>query len=134
METALYVSNQTQTGHISIQHKLLQSVDLGDLRFAALASRSFQNQGVGGHKDTRYTAPQCVEQFVTNGTLPMRAVLCVRAYRKFPELYDFTLLTASTDSGRMSLQSRVDASGVTYENGLRIARIFLEKAGREEQP
>ncbi len=133
METALYVSNQTQTGHISIQHKLLQSIDLGDLRFAALASRSFQNQGVGGHKDTRYTAPQCVEQFVTNGTLPMRAVLCVRAYRKFPELYDFTLLTASTDSGQMSLQSRVDASGVTYENGLRISRIFLEKAGREEQ-
>ena len=75
----------------------LQSTELGSLQFAVLASRFFKNQIGGGHKDARYTAPQCVEQFVSNGKLPLRAVLCVRAYRKFPELYDFTLLTASTD-------------------------------------
>lgn len=134
MESALFVSNQIQTGHVSIQHKLLQSTELGALRFASLASNYFKNQNSGGHKDTRYTAPQCVEQFVSNDKLPMRAVLCVRAYRKFPELYDFTLLTASADAGRMSLQSRVDASGVSYENGLRISRIFLEEVSRERKP
>lgn len=134
MESALFVSNQTQTGHISIHHKLLQSTELGDLRFAVLASRMFNNQGIGGHKDTRFTPPRCVEQFVDNGALPMRAVLCTRAYRKFADLYDFTLLIASTDSGQMSLQSRVDISGVDYDNGLRISRIFLEQASREVKP
>jgi hypothetical protein len=34
----------------------------------------------------------------------------------------------------MSLQSRVDINGVSYENGLRISRIFLEVASREAQP
>jgi serine protease Do len=134
MESALFVSGQTQTGRISIQHKLLQSTELSTLQFAVLAGKFFKNQTGGGHKDTRYTSPQCVEQFVNNGKVPMRAVLCVRAYRKFPELYDFTLLTASTDNGKMSLQSRIDTSGVSYENGLRISRIFLEQVSRLEQP
>jgi len=134
MESAIFVSDQTQTGHISIQHRLLQSTELGSLQFAVLAGRFFKNQINGGHKDTRYTAPQCVEQFVNNGKLPMRAVLCVRAYRKFPELYDFTLLTASTDDGKMSLQSRIETTGVSYENGLRISRIFLEQSGKEVKP
>ena len=42
---------------------------------------------------------------------------CVRAYRKFEGLYNFTLLTASTNAAESSLQSRLDVSGVSYENG-----------------
>lgn len=131
MESALFVSNQTQTGHISIQHRLLQGNDLNALQFVMLAGRYFKNQAHGGQRDSRFTAPQCVEQFVDNGKFPARAVLCVSAYRKFPGLYDFTLLTASLDARNMSLQSRIDASGVSYDNGLRIARIFLGQTGKE---
>lgn len=134
MESALFVSGQMQTGRVSIRHKLIRSSELGAWRFATLASNQFKNQSFGSHKDMRFTPPQCFEQFVSNEKLPMRAVLCVRAYRKFPELYDFALLTASTDESRMSLQSRIDMSGVSYENGLQISRIFLESASRESKP
>jgi hypothetical protein len=134
MESAIFVSGQLSTGHISIRHKLIRSTELGTLRFSTLASNLFKNQGFGSHKDQNHTPPQCVEQFVNNGKLPMRAVLCVRAYRKFPELYDFALLTASTDESQMSLQSRIDTSGVSYENGLRISRIFLQAISRESKP
>ena len=54
----------------------------------------------------------------------------MRAYRKFAGLYDFALLTASTDQGLMSLQSRLDARGVSYDNGLRLTRAFLEALTR----
>jgi hypothetical protein len=47
-------------------------------------------------KSANLTAP-LHEEFVKNKTLPLRAVLCVRAYRKFAGLYDFALLAASTD-------------------------------------
>jgi hypothetical protein len=134
MEAALFVSGEVDTGYVSIQHKRIQSDELGAWRFGGLASRQFKSQGVGWHKDVRLTPSQCVEQFVDNGKLPMRAVLCVRAYRKFPELYDFTLLTASTDASRMTLQSRVEAVGVSYPNGLRLARIFLDSLAKEVQP
>ncbi len=126
MESAIFVSDQLQVGHVAIRHEFVKSVDLGALRFYALQSQSFKNEQFGNDKDPNRTAPQCQEHFVKNAHLPLRAVLCVRAYREFEGLYDFSLLTATTDSNLYNLQSRLDANGVSYENGLRISRAFLD--------
>jgi hypothetical protein len=90
----------------------------------------FRVDKLGSTRDTRLTGPMCSEQFVHTATLPLRAVTCVRAYRKFAGLYNFTLLTASTDAPNASLQSRLDVSGVSYENGMRVTRAFLSALGR----
>ncbi|MFM9433774.1 serine protease Do [Janthinobacterium sp. CG_23.3] len=126
MEAAIFISGTLQTGQISMRHEFLRSNTLGPVRFAELAGAAFKNEHFGSHKDAHLTGPSCTEQFVKNHSLPLRAVLCVRAYRKFAGLYDFALLTASADSGLMSLQSRIDARGVSYDNGLRSARVFLD--------
>ncbi|MFS2065329.1 serine protease [Duganella sp. CT11-72] len=126
MESAIFVSGTLQTGQLSIRHQFLRGTGLDKLRFAQLASASFKNEHFGNNKDTRLTGPNCTEDFVKNKNLPLRAVLCVRAYRKFAGLYDFALLTATTDQGLMSLQSRLDARGVSYDNGMRLSRVFLD--------
>ncbi|MRV75917.1 serine protease [Duganella sp. FT92W] len=133
MESAIFVSGTLQTGAIGIRHQFMRSTGLDPVRFAQLSSASFKNEGFGSHKDSRLTGPQCTEEFVRGqgpNSVPLRAVLCVRAYRKFQGLYDFALLTASTDEGLMNLQSRLDARGVSYENGMRTARAFLEALSR----
>ena len=130
MESSLFVSSSLQTGQVQIQHQFLKSTGLDEVRFSVLSSNSFKNENFGSNKDKRLTGPTCTEQFVRNGNLPMRAVMCVRAYRKFDGLYDFALLTSSTDEGKMNLQSRLDARGVSYENGLRASRAFLESLSR----
>jgi S1-C subfamily serine protease len=130
MESAIFVSGSLQTGAIGIRHQFMRSTGLNAVRFAQLSSASFKNEGFGSYKDVRLTGPQCTEMFVKNQTLALRAVLCVRAYRKFAGLYDFALLTASTDEGLMNLQSRLDARGVSYENGMRATRAFLEALSR----
>jgi S1-C subfamily serine protease len=137
MESAIFVSGNLQTGAIGIRHQFMRSTGLDPVRFAQLSSASFKNEGFGSHKDSRLTGPQCTEQFVKAqgpNSVPLRAVLCVRAYRKFQGLYDFALLTASTDEGLMNLQSRLDARGVSYENGMRTARAFLEALSRGTAP
>ena len=134
MESAIYVSDQLQTGQVSMRHQLMRSTSLGALRFSQLTSNSFKNESFGSSKDQRLTGPECTEHFVDNQTLSMRAVLCVRAYRKFAGLYDFSLLIASTDQNLLNLQSRLNARGVSYENGLRISRIFLDAIGRGVKP
>jgi S1-C subfamily serine protease len=134
MESAIFVSGSLQTGQIAIRHQFLRSAGLDKLRFAQLASASFKNEHFGSNKDARLTGPNCTEDFVKNQDLPLRAVLCVRAYRKFAGLYDFALLTASTDQGLMSLQSRIDARGVSYENGLRLTRVFLDSLSHAPAP
>src|SRR5450830_1681310 len=131
MESAIFISGALQTGQVSMRHEFLRSSELGPLRFAELASASFKNESFGSYKSTNLTGPQCTEQFVKNATLPLRAVLCVRAYRKFTGLYDFALLAASADEPLMSLQSRIDARGVSYANGMRVTRTFLEALSRE---
>ncbi|MCE3262130.1 MAG: trypsin [Pseudoduganella sp.] len=130
MESSLFVSSSLQTGQVQIQHQFMKSTGLDEVRFAVLSSASFRNESFGSHKDKRLTGPVCTEQFVKNSSLPMRAVMCVRAYRKFDGLYDFALLTSSTDEGKMNLQSRLDARGVSYENGMRASRAFLESLAR----
>ncbi|MEO7497808.1 MAG: serine protease [Massilia sp.] len=130
MESAIYVSDSQQTGHVSMTHQYVRSTSLDKIRFAVLASTLFKVDNLGNSKDTRLTAPSCTEQFVTSKNLPLRVVSCVRAYRKFPGLYNFTLMTASTDEAKASLQSRIDISGVSFENGMRGTRAFLEALGR----
>jgi serine protease Do len=125
MESAIFVSDQLQTGHVSIQHRFSRSKDLDSFRFSQMLNNSFKNQIASGHKDRRLTPPACTEEFITNEKIPMRAVMCVRAYRKFAGLYDFTLLTSTTDQALMRLQSKLNTNGVSYENGLRVSRLFL---------
>lgn len=134
MESAIFVSESQQTGHVSMTHQYVRSASLDPIRFAALASTLFKADNLGNNKDSRLTGPLCTEKFVKTKTLPLRAVVCVRAYRKFAGLYNFTLLTASTDDPKASLQSRLDVSGVSYENGMRSTRAFLEALGHRRGP
>ncbi len=130
MESAIFVSENLQTGHVSMTHQYVRSASLDAIRFAALASNLFKADNLGSNRDTRLTGPSCTESFVKTRSLPLRAVTCVRAYRKFAGLYNFTLLTASTDDAHASLQSRLDVAGVSYENGIRTTRAFLDTLGR----
>lgn len=129
MESAIFVSESQQTGHVSMTHQYVRSASLDPVRFAALASTLFKADNLGNNKSARLTGPICTEKFVKTTTLPLRAVTCVRAYRKFAGLYNFTLLTASTDNAKASLQSRLDLSGVSYDNGVRGTRAFLQALG-----
>lgn len=134
MESAIYVSDTQQTGHVAMSHQYVRSSSLDTVRFASLATTLFKVDNLGTSKDSRLTGPSCTEQFIKTTSLPLRAVMCVRAYRKFTGLYDFTLLTASTDDARASLQSRIDVLGVSYDNGMRTARAFLGALGRGSKP
>jgi len=134
MASAIYVSDTQQTGHVAMTHQYVRSESLDKLRFSVLASTLFKVDNLGSSKDARLTKPSCTEQFVATRSVPLRAVTCVRAYRKFAGLYNFTLLTATTDDAKASLQSRIDVSGVSYENGMRTTRAFLDNLGRGNRP
>ena len=130
MESAIFVSDSLQTGHVSMTHQYVRTASLDQVRFAALASTLFKADNLGSSRDTRLTGPSCTEQFVKPRTLPLRVVTCVRAYRKLAGLYNFTLLTATTDDPKASLQSRLDLAGVSFENGMRTTRAFLSAIDR----
>jgi hypothetical protein len=128
MDTHIFVSRFVTTGSVGVRHEAYDGRKLGTLRFAAQYSRSFKNEFFGGMG--QQTPPQCHERFVIRDDIPFRAVLCMTAYRKLPELYNVSVLAATVDQSQAGVLGRFDARGVTFDNALRLSAYYLDGFGR----
>lgn len=131
MESVVFISGNLQTGRVSFDHEFIRSKKANPLRFSRLISDNFGHQIWSSHRSEEVTAQQCTEEFIANEALSMRAVLCASAYRKFAGLYNFTLLTITTDEALLSLKSLYEFRGISYDNGLAITRRLLNAVARQ---
>jgi S1-C subfamily serine protease len=128
MDTRIFVGRFT-TGAVSVRHESYDGSRLGTLRFAARHSQSFRNESFNRLGGDQMTKPQCHEDFVQRDGLPMRAVVCMRAYKKLPQLYDVAVLVATLDQNRAGVQGRFDAHGVSFANAMKLSRHYLDAYG-----
>ncbi|MDC8785532.1 S1 family peptidase [Roseateles koreensis] len=133
MEHALFINGNLQTGFLSMSHEVYDGRKLGALRFARQYSASFRNEQFGA-EDKDHTAPFCKEDFVTRNGLPLRAVVCLRAYRKLPGLHDLSVLAVTTDASVEGALGRFDANGVSFENAMKLSKHYLEGFAWTHQP
>ena len=124
MDNAVFVSGRLQTGHLTVRHEAYDGSKLGVLRFSRAYSASFRNEFFGGGAST--TAPQCKERFIDRDGLPLRAVVCMSAYRKLKGLYDVSVLVATVDASKEGVQGRLDARGFDFDNALRLTDHYLQ--------
>lgn len=134
MDTQVFVSGALLTGSLGVRHEAYDGRKLGWLRFTQRHSASFRNESFGRRNPKEFTAPQCSERFVEQGGLPLRAVLCLTAYRRLTGLYDLSVLAATVDQGSIGAQGRLDARGVSFDNAMRLATHYLQGYGLKEQP
>jgi S1-C subfamily serine protease len=137
MDSRIFVSGALLTGYLTVRHEAYDGSRLGPLRFAERYTDSFRNESVGTD-DRQRTAPRCLERSVAGGAagsrapragapgLPLRAVICLRAYKKLAGLHDLTVLAATLDSSRTGVQGRFDAYGVSLESAQRLAEHYLD--------
>jgi S1-C subfamily serine protease len=125
MDTRIFVG-EYNTGALSLRHESYDGSKLGTLRFAARHSQSFRNESFTRLGPQHQTKPVCSEDFVDRGGLPLRAVVCLRAYKKLPALYDVSVLVATLDQTQAGVQGRFDAQGVSFANALRLSKHYLE--------
>ena len=128
MDTRIFVGDYN-TGAISVRHESYDGSKLGPLRFAARYSASFRNESFTRLRPEHQTKPQCHEDFVDRGGLPLRAVVCLRAYKKLPQLYDVSVLVATLDNRISGVQGRFDAQGLSFANAQRLAKHYIEGYG-----
>jgi serine protease Do len=124
MDGAVFVGRRLQTGALSVRHEVYDGGKLGALRFARQYSASFRNESFGA--DTPVTPPQCKERFIDRDGLPLRAVVCLSAYRKLKGLFDVSVLVATVDASTEGALGRLDASGVDFDNALRLVDHYLQ--------
>ena len=128
MDTRIFVGDYT-TGAIALRHESYDGSKLGALRFAARYSQSFRNEAFVRLSAEHQTKPQCHEDYVDRNGLPLRAVVCLRAYKKLPQLYDVSVLVATLDQPQGGVQGRLDVQGVSFENAQRLSRHYIEAYG-----
>ena len=125
MDSAVFIDERLRTGFISVRHETYDGSRIGLLRFQQRYSDSFGNENVGGN-DSHRVAARCTEMTVDRGGLPLRAVICLQAYKKLPALFDLSVLTASLDGSDVGMQGRLDATGLSFDNAQRLTRHYLE--------
>jgi hypothetical protein len=129
MDGAIFISTRLRTGALTVRHEAYDGTKLGPLRFARMYSASFRNEFFPGGPIGPLTAPQCEERFVDRDGLPLRAVVCLSAYRKLKGLFDLSVLVATVDAATQGVQGRLDARGVDFDNALRLAEHYLQGYG-----
>lgn len=125
MDSRVFVSDALLMGALSVRHEVYDGSRLGALRFAERHAASFGNESFGV-RTAQLTGPRCHERTVERQGLPLRAVLCLSAYKKLPGLYNLGVLVATLDQSDAGAQGRFDAVGVSFDNAMRLAQHYLD--------
>ncbi|MBL0092678.1 MAG: trypsin-like peptidase domain-containing protein [Piscinibacter sp.] len=125
MDTHIFAGD-FNIGAISVRHESYDGSKIGAMRFAARHAQSFRNESFTRLRAEQQTKPQCQEDFVDRQGLVLRAVVCLRAYKKLPQLYDLSVLVATLDQPAGGVQGRFDVQGVSFANAQRLTRHYLE--------
>ncbi|MDE2083012.1 MAG: trypsin-like peptidase domain-containing protein [Burkholderiales bacterium] len=128
MDSRIYVNGALLTGYLTVRHEAYDGSRLGALRFDQRYSASFRNEFIG-RDSPQLTAGQCVESQVASAGLPLKAVICLRAYKKLPGLHDLVVLVATLDASTTGVQGRFEAHGVTLGSAEQLARHYIDGFG-----
>lgn len=126
-EEDLFLNSAHRTGVVAYVHQHVSSTKLGTLRFSALYSDIYTSDPIP-LEATRddVTNYRCRSEFVKTGDLTLRAAMCLRAYKKFPGIYDLILRAAALPSDSQGLDTSFTAAGFSAENAQKLARRYLE--------
>ncbi|HEX2090744.1 MAG TPA: serine protease [Longimicrobiaceae bacterium] len=123
----LFIAGDQQSGVVGLTHELVSTRTLNPARFFALYTSIFAADNTPAGQEEHVTSWRCGTRNVRNATTPLRAVLCLRRYRKLGELYDAVLKVAVLGHRDSGLVSTLTLSGVSYENVGRLTGRYLER-------
>ena len=128
------VAGDFNTGAVRLSYEAYNAPTLGAARFARMYSQSFANEQLPTRGNRHQTAAECTERFVDPGSLPLRAVVCLSAYRKLTGLYNMTVLVTSVNQPTQGVLGRMDVQGVAFDNGMKLASHYLKAFRWEAAP
>lgn len=124
----VFISEEHDSGGVAFDHTLLSSSELNRFQFYTLLEEEF-GRGLAANRADREDVGRyaCHTDFVDRDGLRLKAVLCLRAYRKLPGLYDGVLKVVTLAEDRVGLTSELRLSGFAPETVERLTRRFLEE-------
>lgn len=126
MEESIYVSNQFSTGAFRYEYQWYESNKLNRFQFYNQMQDSFYLNQVNEASKDSVTPFQCKESFLQQASINWKAHICVRRYKRFPSLFDISLIMASLVSNQVGLVANFSIAGVNQDNAKNITSRFIE--------
>jgi len=127
LRSELFVRQNLQTGYLSIRHMLLRNDKLATPQFLALGAVGRTASSYTQMGNSELTRAECRDDFVRGTAHIYRVAICLKAYKKFEGIYDFTVTATQTDDARERMISTLSMHGISFENGRRLSDMFLER-------
>jgi serine protease Do len=127
LRSELFVRGNLYTGYLGVRHVLLRNDKLATAQFLAIGSvgRAAGSFMQGGSREM--TPDECRDDYVRGSVHVYRVAICLKTFRKFEGIYDFTVNATQVDDPRERLMSTLSLNGVSFENGQRLSRMFMER-------
>jgi len=124
-KAGLYVQQGLYGGNLKYSHFVLSTSKLDAWRFARqLSDGAF---AFGEHGSRRHVGPfSCNNRIVGLKGFDAGVLVCVRGYRKFEGLYDFTVRVSSLNGSKRGFASHLDMFGLEFEAGLRFIKRYVD--------
>lgn len=124
-----YLSSHFFTGTMEIEFRYMQAKHIDANKFYHLYQQQIAYAGAGNRAGKEnVTEYQCHHDIVMPDNLMInnKSILCTRAYKKFPDLFDVLYLSASIDKNKQALVSHFTVAGINQKNALAFTRKFME--------
>lgn len=122
----LFLSADQSSGIVDLTHQLVTTKELSRARFHSAYQKQFQQDFSFEEANAEeVTSFRCSTRNVSAPTVTLRAVVCLRRYRKLPGLYDAIVKTATLGPPNAGLVTTLTLAGVSASNVQRLTRILL---------
>lgn len=122
----IYLTPDDHTGMIEYRHEYFETDQLSTQRFYSFLETHLQSIHASTSADEEYmTRFACEENMVDSNGIDMKLVSCLRAHKIIDDIYDFFMILTTDENSRNALYSVLMASGVSYDNGLKLQKKFL---------
>ena len=127
LRSELFVRGNLYTGFLSVRHVLLRNDKLATPQFLAIGSAGRSATSFLQRGNREMTPDECRDDYVRGAAHVYRVAICLKAFRKFEGIYDFSVSATQIDDARERLTSTLSLNGVSFDNGQRLSRMFLDR-------
>ncbi len=122
----LFLSAEQSSGIVELTHQLITSKELPRSRFYAAYRAQLQGMfDSDAASPEEVTSYRCSTRNVKGKTVMLRAVVCLRRYRKLTGLYDAIVKTATLGPSNAGLVTTLKLAGVSVQNVERLTARLL---------
>ena len=125
-DDGVFLGDDQSTGTLTVRHQLVATRSMNRSRFFAVYTSLFGMDNSPAGSKEYVTTWECATRNVRTDAMPLRAVMCLRRYRKLGELYDGFLQVAVLSPRDTGLVSTLNVTGATFDNVTRLTDRFLQ--------